>query len=392
MQKTTTLFKEYLRESFNQFEATKKFQRKVRSYANGDQLDPITKAILANRGQPEQHENNIAKHNNAILGFKAERLTEINVIGMQQKDKVVANLHNAILKAIRENAEFQEEIDVSDSHLSIEGISVIEANVIGSGEFDKHGREHKEIVYRELDPNNCYLDPYSKATDYNKDARYFHEAFWVDKEVLYRFAPKEKVDALSNRNFISDIHNDDLETTSLKRQRVLIVYTWYKEYDSQTKKDKIYFAFWSGDTILVDGENPFLFDSFPYETTFYNRDFTGVIKYWGLYRDVMPIQDSINYAKLRLQNMMSSTKTLISRNSLIDEDIESFRDEYSQDDAVVMVENVDGIKDIKMNTQIQQLLNVIVDGRNQINEILGVNKEMLGTANNRMSAVAQETR
>lgn len=392
MQKTTTLFKEWLRESFNQFEATKKFQRKVRSYANGDQLDPITKAILANRGQPEQHENNIAKHNNAILGFKAERLTEINVIGMQQKDKAVANLHNAILKAIRENAEFQEEIDVSDSHLSIEGISVIEANVIGSGEFDKHGREHKEIVYRELDPNNCYLDPYSKATDYNKDARYFHEAFWVDKEVLYRFAPKEKVDALSNRNFISDIHNDDLETTSLKRQRVLIVYTWYKEYDPQIKKDKIYFAFWSGDTILVDGENPFLFDSFPYEITFYNRDFTGVIKYWGLYRDVMPIQDSINYAKLRLQNMMSSTKTLISRGSLIDEDIESFRDEYSQDDAVVMVENTEGIKDIKMNTQIQQLLNVIIDGRNQINEILGVNKEMLGTANNRMSAVAQETR
>lgn len=392
MQKSTYLFKQWLRESYNQFAPTKKFQKKVRSYSNGDQLDPVTKAILANRRQPEQHENNIAKHNNAILGFKAERITEINVIGTQQQDKAVANLHNAILKAVRENAEYQEQIDVSDSHLSIEGISVLGMNVVGSGEFDKHGREHKEIIYTELDPNNCYLDPYSKATDYNTDARYFHEAFWIDKEVLYRFAPKEKVDSLSNSNFISDIHNDDLETTNLNRKRVLIVYTWYKEYDSETKKDKIFFSFWSGDTILVEGENPFLFNSFPYEITFCNRDFDGIIKYWGLYRDVMPIQDSINYAKLRLQNMMSSSKTLVNRGAIVEEDIELFRDEYSLDDAIVMVEDINGIKDNKMNTQIQQLLNVIIDGRNQINEILGVNKEMLGTANNRMSAVAQETR
>ena len=114
MYKDTKLFKEWIRESFNQFQHTKAFSKKVRNYYNGDQLDYWTKLILANRRQPEQHENNIAKHNNAILGFKAERETEIQVLGMQQKDKATANLHNAILKAIRENANYQEEIDSSD--------------------------------------------------------------------------------------------------------------------------------------------------------------------------------------------------------------------------------------------------------------------------------------
>lgn len=392
MYKTTKQFKEWLRESHNQFKETKAFSKKVRNYYNGDQLDYWTKLILANRRQPEQHENNIAKHNNAILGFKADRETEILVVGTQQRDKATANLHNAILKAIRENANYQEEIDLSDSHISIEGVSVIEQNVIGSGEYDQFGREHKEIVFRELDPENCYFDPYSKALDYNKDARYFQEAFWIDKDILYRFAPEDKVKALANSNFISDIHKDDLETTNLERSRCLVVYTWYKFFDKATKKDKIYFALWSGETILVHEENPFLFDSFPFEFTFLNRDFNGKIKYWGLYRDVMPLQDNINFAKLRLFNMIGTSKTLVQRDAVVDNDIETFAAEFSMDSATVLVEDINGIKDIKMQSQIQQLLNVIIDSRNQINEILGVNKEMLGTANNRMSAVGQERR
>lgn len=392
MYKDTRQFKEWLRESHNHFKETKAFSKKVRNYYNGDQLDYWTKLILANRRQPEQHENNIAKHNNAILGFKAERETEIQVLGMQQKDKATANLHNAILKAIRENANYQEEIDSSDSHMSIEGVSVIEQNVIGSEEFDQFNREHKEITFRELDPDNCYFDPYSKALDYNKDARYFSEGFWIDKEVLYRFAKKEDVDGLTTHNFISDVHKDDLETSNINRKRCLVIYTWYKKFDEQSKKDKIYFSLWSGETILVQEENPFLFDGFPFEFTFLNRDFDGRIKYWGLYRDVMPLQDNINYAKLRLFNMIGTSKTLVNRGAIQDDDIELFAAEFSLDSATVLVEDVSGIKDVKMQSQIQQLLNVIIDSRNQINEILGVNKEMLGTANNRMSAVGQERR
>jgi hypothetical protein len=392
MYDNTNQFKEWLRESHYHFKDTKAFHKKGRNYHNGDQLDYWTKLILANRRQPEQHENNIAKHNNAILGFKADRETEIQVIGMQQRDKATANLHNAILKAIRENANYQEEVDSSDSHLSIEGVSVLELNVIGSGDFDQFNREHKEITFRELDPDNCYFDPYSKALDYNKDGRYFAEAYWVDKEVLYRFADKDVVDGLSVNNFISDVHNDDLTIVNQNRKRCLVVYMWYKKYDTESKKDKIYFSFWSGNTILVQAENPFIFDSFPFEFTFLNRDFDAKIKYWGLYRDVMPLQDNINYAKLRLFNMIGTSKTLVQRGAIQDDDIDLFAAEFALDSATVLVEDINGIKDVKMQRQIQQLLNVIIDSRNQINEILGVNKEMLGTANNRMSAVGQERR
>jgi hypothetical protein len=225
-----------------------------------------------------------------------------------------------------------------------------------------------------------------------QDGRYFAEAYWVDKEVLYRFADKDVVDGLSVNNFISDVHNDDLTIVNQNRKRCLVVYMWYKKYDTESKKDKIYFSFWSGNTILVQAENPFIFDSFPFEFTFLNRDFDAKIKYWGLYRDVMPLQDNINYAKLRLFNMIGTSKTLVQRGAIQDDDIDLFAAEFALNSATVLVEDINGIKDVKMQSQIQQLLNVIIDSRNQINEILGVNKEMLGTANNRMSAVGQERR
>lgn len=387
----TKEFKKWLRESYNHFKETKEFAKKTRDYYNGEQLDYWIKLVLANRGQPEQHENNIAKHNNYILGFKAERETEIHVLGVQQQDKAIANLHNAILKTIRENADFQEEIDLSDSHLSIEGLSVFEQSVVASGEFDEFGREHKDITFRELDIQDVYLDPFSRATDYNKDARYISEAFWVDKEVLYQFVDRQVVDNLSSYNYINDVKDDDLENI-YDRKRVLVIYTWYKKYDEESKKDKTYFCFWSGETILIQEESPYMFDGFPFEVNFLNRDFKGKIKYWGLYKDIMPLQDNINYAKLRLFNMIGTSKTLVQRNALIDDDLDSFKSEYSVDSAIVMVEDLNGIKDVRMQGHIQQLLNVIIDSRNQINEILGVNKEMLGIANNRMSAVGQERR
>jgi len=63
MYSDTKVFKEWLRQSHYLFKNTKEFAKKTRDYYNGDQLDYFTKLILQNRRQPEQHENNIAKHN-----------------------------------------------------------------------------------------------------------------------------------------------------------------------------------------------------------------------------------------------------------------------------------------------------------------------------------------
>ncbi|MBE0498569.1 MAG: hypothetical protein IBX43_04930 [Campylobacterales bacterium] len=384
---------EWLKESSRHFTKTKAFSKKVREYYNGDQLDSFVKNVLANRGQPEQYENNIAKHNNAILGFKKERAIDIRLFGRQQRDRAGAEMLNALLKAITQVSDYEEQVDALDNELSIEGVAIAELSISASGELDEFGREHKDAEIKHVPSSETYLDPFSRGKNYNDDARYITRCFWMDKDDLESLGfPEDKIKELSTSNFISEVVDDDLYADESIRKRVLLAYTWYRKWDKASSSDKYYYVFWSNTTILLQAESPFIFKGFPYEVEFLNRDFAGKIKYWGLYRDVMPIQDHINYAKLRLQNMMANNKTLINKSALIDEDIEQFNEEWSMDNATVMVENVDGIKDIKQNVQIQQILNIIIDGRQQISELLNSNKEMLGTANNRMSGVGQEQR
>ena len=393
MFESTYTLTEWLRESSRHFTKTKEMSKKVREYYNGDQLDSTIKQILANRGQPEQYENNIAKHNNAILGFKKEREIDIRLFGRQQRDRVGAEMLNALLKAITQVSDYEAEIDALDDELSIEGVAIAELSISASGEYDTFGREHKDVEIKQVPSSEVYLDPFSRSKNYNDDARYIHRVFWCDVDDLFGLGfDAQKIAELTNTNYVSDIVEGDLWADETIRKRTLLAYTWYRKYDAQSKKDKFYYCFWSDQTILLQGETPYGFDGFPYEVEFLNRDFLGKIKYWGLYRDIMPIQDHINYAKLRLQNMMANNKTLINRSALIDGDIEAFNAEYSLDNSTVMVEDVNGVKDIKQNVQIQQILNIIIDGRQQISELLNSNKEMLGTANNRMSAVGQEQR
>lgn len=389
----TRILIDWLKESSLHFKETKLFSKKVREYYNGDQLDSTIKQILANRGQPEQYENNISKHNNAILGFKKEREIDIRLFGRQQRDRTGADMLNALIKAITQVSDYEIEVDALDNELSIEGVAIAELSIGVNGDKDEFEREHKDVEIKQVPSIEMYLDPFSRGKNYNDDARYITRCFWIDRDDLLGLGfPKEKVAELNNMNFMSSIIDDDLYADRIIRKRVLLAYTWYREFDEASSKDKYFYCFWSNTTILLQDESPFNFDGFPYEIEFLNRDFIGKIKYWGLYRDIMPIQDHINYAKLRLQNMMANNKTLINRTALVDENIEAFNEEYSLDNSTVMVEDINGIKDIKQNVQIQQILNIIIDGRQQISELLNSNKEMLGTANNRMSGVGQEQR
>jgi hypothetical protein len=395
MFETTDTLIDWLRESTRHFQKTKDFAKKVRRYYEGDQLDSFIKNVLANRGQPEHYENQIAKHNNSILGFKKERDVEIRIFGRQQSDRASADMLNALVKAITQVSSYEDQVDALDDELSIEGVAIAELSISATGEYDTLGREHKELEIKAVPSAECFLDPFSRAKNYNDDARYLSRAFWIDKDDMYALGFDEKlIEQLDNTNYISDLVDDDLYADVIVRKRILLVYTWYRKYDKQAKKDKFYYCFWSNKVILLQNESPFKADGFPYEVQFLGRslDPKSQIRYWGLYRDIIPLQDSINFSKLRLQNMLANNKTLVNKGALIDEDIEGFRDEWSLDDAIVAVEDINGIKDVRQNAQIQQILNTIIDSRNQISELLNSNKEMLGIANNRMSGVGQEQR
>ncbi len=386
----TLTLQNWFQESLDLLKPSRKMATKTAQYANGDQLDDSIKLTLSHRGQPEQWENNIAKVDNKISGYKQNKQTEIKLFGTQKADQNTALLLQDTIRAIFEQSDFDDEKESSDEDLRYAGFAAQEIKVKNSDELDQFGNTLKDVSVVNLPANQCFLDPHAKKLNYS-DARYFHQAFWVDKEELYLDFDKELVDELpvSMQGLDSELDEELYEST--KRERVLVIYTWYKKYDKESNSMKWYYCYWGGNTILKQEESPFkkYFDGMPIVVSFLRsrKNDTG---YAGMYKDVLPLQDALNFAKLKIWHKLGNVKVLVENGAV--EDIMVFKDEYSLDDSVTEVQDISKIKEIKQHNDIAQLLSTIVDARNQIQEIMGLSDEFLATASNRMGYDALNAR
>jgi hypothetical protein len=260
--------------------------------------------------------------------------------------------------------------------------------------FDVTGNPEKEIHGIHIPFEECYLDPYSKMPNYS-DARYIHHVRWMDRDDLYTLFPANLVNNLiNNNNFTNDKHMMEWQYTSgmrdISRDRVLISTTWCREYDKELGKQVTRWYVWGNTTILGCGDSPYKFDGFPYAVRKLFQRSDGYV--YGIFEDIKPLQDSINFKHLRIANMLGSVKLLYEAGAV--DDPELFVEEFSKDDAVVMMNNggISKIKEIKHQAEINYLMQQIIDTRGSIDKIIGINDEALGNASNRMSGYAIEQR
>ncbi|AFI05234.1 hypothetical protein HCD_01010 [Helicobacter cetorum MIT 99-5656] len=112
--------------------------------------------------------------------------------------------------------------------------------------------------------------------------------------------------------------------------------------------------------------------------------------YYGIFRDMKPLQDYINYAENRMGNMMGSFKAMFEEDAVAN--IDEFVETMSLDNAIVKVRpNALSQKKIEfMNNQADlSALSQKAEQKRQLLRILaGVNDESMGMAINRQSGVA----
>ncbi|MDK2062790.1 hypothetical protein PT520_09700 [Aliarcobacter butzleri] len=387
----TIQLKYWFNESLNLLEKSRKLARQTLEYKEGEQLADDIKVTLTSRGQPEQWENNIQKFDTKIVGFQDTRQTQIGISGRQKEDKLSARILKDVVRAIQDETDFEVQKELSDEDLRLAGIGIQEIKVVDSGKKDIFGRTLKNIKIVNIPSSESFIDPHAKKEDYS-DARHFTQAFYTDSEELYALGfKKEDIEKLHTNNYLDTSLDEDLYQTGSYTKRILLCYTWYKMYDKKENKYKYYYCYWSDNVILEQEESPFkeFFEGFPIIVQFSRKkaNRTKNIKgYAGIYKDLIPLQDAINHAKLRLHNMLGNVKVLVETDAV--DDIEIFKNDYNLDNAIVEVERISGVKDIRQHTEYQQIINIIVDARNQMKEILGFNDELLAVANNRLSGEA----
>jgi hypothetical protein len=381
----TIQLKKWLSESYNILKTSKDLAKKTQDYYNGDQLEFEVLRELESRGQPIQWENNIKKIANKILGFKSDRNSEIKVHGRQNKDEVTAQILTDITRAIWDNNNYNEHKTNIDKDLMISGLCACDINVVNTDKRDFKNRSEKKILLHHIPSSDVYPDALCRSAD-GEDAKYLHVVKWVDKEDLFNLFGEVVNNISNNINFTNDYVQDELLTDD--RNRVLLCYSWYKKFNKKTQKNESYYCFWSDTTIIKQGKSPYTFDGYPVKIQFLNKTKNG---YFGLFKDLIPLQDNINFAKLRLFNILGSQKVLVQDEAV--EDLEIFKEEFSLDSAIVGVNELSGIRELPQHSEINQLLQVIADARNQIKDILGFNDEALGLSDaGRLSGEAIQLR
>ncbi|GAA7477755.1 hypothetical protein MMM102_10720 [Helicobacter pylori] len=339
----------------------------AKKYYNGNQLPQDVLNIILDRGQTPIVENMFKVIVNKILGYKIESISEIRLSPKQEEDRALSDLLNSLLQVFIQQENYDKSMIERDKNLLIGGLGVIQLWVIE----DKD--KNVEIDIKALKPESFVIDYFS--TDKNAlDARRFHKMLEItEQEALLLFDESVIIN-------YSNVNHERIAS---------VIESWYKEYNEETKSYEWNRYLWSRNAGIYKSEKkPFKNGAHPFIISKLYTDESN--NYYGLFRDIKPMQDFINYAENRMGNMMGSFKAMFEEDAVVD--VAEFVETMSLDNAIAKV-RPNALKDHKiqfMNNQADlSALSAKAEQKRQLLRLLaGLNDESLGMAVNRQSGVA----
>ncbi|WP_394952616.1 hypothetical protein [uncultured Helicobacter sp.] len=341
--------------------------KESKAYYHGHQLSTKTEAKILERNGIPLHENIFKMICDKILGYKIQSATEIKVSGRQEQDKALANLLTDLLRVFNQQSNFEKEMYKRDFDLLM-GMAVCELWVEEDREKNKH------ITIKTLPTQSFLVDAYS-----------------VDKNALdaTRFHKKQNI-SIEEAKILLDGKTPFISSRDTTDTRSFIIETWVKEYnpDMPQKYSWNRYLWHTQGGIYKTEVSPFVNNTHPFIVAKYNIDEKD--NWYGLFRDIKPIQDYINYAENKMANMLGTIKALYEIDAV--EDQEEFVKDISKDNAVVGV-RTDALRENKIqfiqhHADIQALSMKTEQKRNLAKILSGLNDEALAMATNRQSGVA----
>lgn len=340
--------------------------KQAKGYYHGNQLPQAVYNEILSRGQMPLVENIYKMIVDKILGYKTQSLQEIKVSGRQEEDKALADLLNDILKVFSQQNNFDKEIIKRDKDLMF-GMAVCELWV-------KKDKEDYLIDIKTLNADAFLVDKYS--TDKNaSDARRFHKIM--------------NIDAMQAKNLFGN--NIVLEKGANSDElRAEVIETWIYEASQNPSQSHASWNryIWKKGQILSYEISPFKNGAHPFVVAKYNIDEEN--HWYGMFRDIKPLQDYINFAENKIINMMGSFKVFVEAGAF--NNIDEFKAQAGSDNAIVFVSE-GALKEkrlefVQHHAAINELSQKTAEKRNLAKILSGLNDEALGVAINRQSGVA----
>lgn len=338
--------------------------REAYEYMRGNMLPDDVIWELQQRNQPISWENAYQEIDSKIEGLTLLGQQEVKAVPRRVLNRERVQVINDTLKSFRDSTEYATNKKLSNRDLRLSGLTAMEVKLkVVKGEVDALGKPLYDVEYIYRPALELLFDPYAQRPDFS-DGRFITHSRLVHASSLPKLAWQSEKMVRVNR-------------------------TWYRD-----EEYNIRFCMWVEGQILQDIPSPYRnLDRFPialrklYEGTPFKE-------YYGMYRNIKPLQDKLNFIMLRVSNMLGSKKLLVESDAV--DDIEEFAEGMSRDDAVLEM-RPDALKnkkwaDVTSMNNIPALMQLAQDTRAKMKTIVGVNDELLGIATSRLSGDAMELR
>ncbi|MGE4420568.1 MAG: hypothetical protein AB7D38_12175 [Sulfurimonas sp.] len=360
------------------FSDSREESMKVQDYFHNRQYTNEQINILENRGQPKETFNIVKLFGRMLLGYYSTVVNEVRVSPVQLDDIYTSSILNDLINYVFNVNNFSAELDKIKLDGILTGLMCSYVNVSETGETDQFGRPKYEINISHVPTLEIALDPLSKLEDYS-DARYIHRFKWLSDDQVKKAFGEDSLKKLVEYHNNLDIDEAEFEYQYNIRfhgnykyfNNYLIVHTIIKDEDS-----KSWSIYWCGDEILSKEEVTYKKVPNPYRV--HKVHSSNKAEFYGIFREVLPTQDAINQALIKIQLMVNTQKVFVEEGAV--NSIDEFKDAFDRINAVIPVISLSGIKVENLTREVLDQYNIIDKAFNRIQRVLSINDSFLGMA------------
>ena len=330
-------------------------------------------------GQPAETFNVIKMMTNAMIGYMDTVANTINIEPRYMSSATTALLLNDVVEFTLDTNNFK----VASKKMKLDGIltglMVCYEEVVSTGKQDKYGRDINEIKLTHIPSWQTRLDPMSRLDDY-EDAEYIHTFKWMREAAVENLFGKAATDKLTEYyNFL----DGDPEADYARQHTGGHEEGRYKSYDSYLivktvikSKGKTWSLIWNDEVVLEKKDITANKLNFPYRITKVSD--SDISEYYGPLRDITETQKAINQALLQVQLLVNTSKAFVEDGAV--KDLAEFKKSFNRVNAIIPVENLQGIRVEDMSRDIAAQYTIIDQALVRIKAVLGINDSFLGQA------------
>ena len=334
--------------------------------------------VLSNRGQPAETFNVVKLFTRMVLGYYSTVVNTAVANPTRAQDVAKSSLLNDLLDHAFRINNFMTEGDAIKLDAVLSGLMCCHVTVKNTGDKDEFGRPIRRIVLEAVNSNEIVLDPGSRKTDYS-DAKHIHRYKWISEDDVIGLYGQDKASKLFEYHNHLNIDEAEFEYSYngqfTGRYKIfnnyLVVHSTIIDYTGKT-----WSIHWCDDVELYKKEVTFKKVKFPYRVQ--KLQTSARTEHYGIFREVLESQKAINQALIKLQLMANTHKALVETGAV--DNLEDFTDAFNRVNAVIEVNDLQGIKIENVSKEILDQYTIIDKAFDRIQRILGINDSFLGMA------------